>query len=72
MWQLELANVPIEGWVIYSDEYCFFDVSGNTIVLPAYSPKIVQGKFMTCDVLVIYDGSWCCHMFPESLSKSSA
>ena len=31
MWQLELAHVPIEGWVIDSDEYCFFDVSGNTI-----------------------------------------
>ena len=42
MWQLELANVPIEGWVIDSDEYCFFDVSGNTIVLPAHNTKIVQ------------------------------
>ena len=56
MWQLELSNVPVEGWVIHSDENCFFDVPGNTIVLPSHNTKIVQGYFMACGVLVIHDG----------------
>ena len=67
-------NMPMflfEGWVIDSDENCFFDVSGNTIVLPAHNAKIVWGHFMTCDVLVVYDGWWCSHVFPESFSQSS-
>ena len=50
MWQLELANVPVEGWVIYSDENCFFNVSGNTVVLPTHNTKIVQG---------VLHGLWC-------------
>ena len=43
-----------------------------TIVLPSHNTKIVEGYFMACGVLVVYDGSWCSHMFPESFSKSSA
>ena len=33
MWQLELANVPVKGWVIHSDEYCFFDVPECTYTM---------------------------------------
>ena len=56
MWQLELSNVPVEGWAIHSDENCFFDVPGITIVLPSHNTKIVQGYFMACGVVVIHDG----------------
>ena len=72
MWHLELANISIEGWVIDSDKNCFFDVSGNVVVLPAHYAKIVQGHLMTCDVMIVYDGGWCSHVFPESFSKSPA
>ena len=30
--------------------------------------KLFKGHIMTCDVLIIYDGRWCSHMFPESFS----
>ena len=40
MWQLELANVPVEGWVIYSDVNCFFNVPGNTVVFPSTILKL--------------------------------
>ena len=52
-------NLPMflcEGWVIHSDKNCFFNVSGNTIVLPSHNTKIVQGYFMACGVLVVHDG----------------
>ena len=51
-------NLPmflLEGWAIHADQYCFFDVSSNTIVLPSHNTKIVQGYFMACVVLVVYD-----------------
>ena len=51
---------------------CFFDVSGNAVVLPAHYAEIVQGHITTCDVLMVFDGGWCSHVFPESFSKSSA
>ena len=51
---------------------CLFDGSGNAVVLPAYYTEIVQGHLMTCDVMVVYDGGWCSHMFPEPFSKSPA
>ena len=42
--------------VINSDKDYFFDVSGNTVVLPAHDAEIVQGHLMTCNVLMVYDG----------------
>ena len=30
--------------------------TGNTIVLPSHNTKIIQGYFMACGVLVVYDG----------------
>ena len=56
MWQLELANVSVEGWVIYSDENSFSNVPCNTVVFPTHNTEIVQGNFMACDVLVVHDG----------------
>ena len=40
MWQLELANVPVEGWVIYSNEDSFFNVPGNSVVFPSTIVKL--------------------------------
>ena len=42
MWQLELANVSVKGWVINSDKDCFFDVYGNAVVLHAHYAKVIQ------------------------------
>ena len=47
MWQLVLAYISVKGWVIDSNEYCFFDGSGNTLVLPAHSAKSFKRKVMT-------------------------
>ena len=36
MWQLVFANIPIEGWIIDSNQHGFFDVSGHALVFPAH------------------------------------
>ena len=72
MWQLELANISIEGWVIDSDKNCFFHVSGNAVVLPAHYAEIVQEHLMTCDVMMVYDRRCCSHVFPDPFSKGPA
>ena len=57
---------------IASDQNCLFDGSGNAVVLPAHYTEIVQGHLMTSDVVMVYDGRWCSHVFPEPFSKSPA
>ena len=69
MWQLELAYISIQGWVIDSDQYCFFDGSGSTMVLPAHYTEVVQRHLMTSDVVIVYDGRWCSHVLPELSPK---
>ena len=53
MWQLVFANIPIEGWVIGSDQHSFFDGSGHALVFPVHFAEIVQGHFVTCGVTVV-------------------
>ena len=51
MWQLLVANISIQGWVVDSDQHGFSDGSGHALIFPAHYAEIVQG--MTCGVKMV-------------------
>ena len=71
MWQLELANISIKGWIINSDQYCLFDGPGNILVLPAHYAEIVQRHLMTSDVVMVKDGGRCPHVLSDTFHQKS-
>ena len=50
MWQVVFANVSVEGRVVDSDVYGFFDGSGHDLTLPCYDFEILQCCFVTSNV----------------------
>ena len=71
MWQMVLAYVSIEGWIIAHYVQCFFYCSVEVLVLLPHYTKIIYGDIVTSGVkMVIYMGR-CLLMFFEPLSKCS-
>ena len=57
MWQMVLANVSIEEWIIDPSVQCFFYCSVEVLVLPPHYAKIIFGDTVTSGVkMVIYWG----------------
>ena len=59
MWQVVFSNVSVEGRVVDSDVYGFFDGSGHIVTLLAlpYSDfEILQHCFVTSNVLMFKNG----------------
>ena len=69
--QMVFAYVPIQGWIVYPYEQCFFYPSAEVLVFPPHYTKILYGNIMTSDVKVVIDGGRCLEMFFEPLSKCS-
>ena len=60
------------GWVIDSNQDCFFDGSSNIMVLSAHNAEIFNGEVMPHGVVVVMDGWGGPHVFSEPFCKSSA
>ena len=58
--QLELAYVPIKGWITDPDVHGFLNGPGNTVRLPSYYGEIVHSGTMTWVVAMVMMGmdSW--------------
>ena len=54
--QLVFPLVLVEGWVIYMDEHCLLDASGNTMWIPAYNGEAVHINSMSCGLAVLVNG----------------
>ena len=63
--KLELTNVPVEGWNIYSYVHDLLDV------LTTYSGEVVHPVMMTCGVDMAIDGGRSPEMFLELFPKGS-
>ena len=56
MWQVVFSNVSVEGRVVDSDVYGFFDGSGHIVTLPYSDFEILQHCFVTSNVLMFKNG----------------
>ena len=71
VWQMVLAYVFIEGWIINPYEQCLFYPSVEVLVFPLHYVEIFNGDTVTSGVkMVIYRGV-CLETFLEPLSKCS-
>ena len=50
MWQMVLAHISVQGWIIDPYVYSLFNCSNLVQVLPPNNFKIVDGNFVTTDV----------------------
>ena len=64
--------IPIEGWVINSDENGFFDGSCKILKFFAHNAKIVNRYIMTSGVIMAMDGCCAFHVLFVSFCKCSA
>ena len=56
MWgQLELANVPIEGWIIDPDVLGLLDGPCDDVHLNTHYGEVVHTNPVTCDVAMVID-----------------
>ena len=51
-------QVPVEGWVIYSDVHGLLYGPGNTLCLPIYYSKTLQIHWVSCGMAVIMNKGW--------------
>ena len=55
VWQLELAHISIEGWIISPDVNGFFDCSEEVLVFPCQYTEIFNRYCVTRDAnMVMY------------------
>ena len=71
MWQMVLANISIQGWIIDPNVESFFDGSHEVLVLSPHYADVIYVNHMTRDAIVVIDGGWGLLVFFEPLSKSS-
>ena len=71
MWQMVLANISVQGWIIDPNVESFFDGSHEVLVLSPHYAEVIYVNHMTRDVIVVIDGGWGLLVFFEPLSKSS-
>ena len=53
MGQLELANVPIKGWIIDPDVHGLLHGPCDVVCLPTQYGKVVHTDMMTCGVSMV-------------------
>ena len=58
MWQMVLANVSIQGWIIDPNIESLFDGSHKVLVLSPHYTEVFYADHMTRDVMVVIDGGW--------------
>ena len=63
--QLELANIPVKGWIIDPDEHGFFYGLSEVVHLPTNYGEVVCTEAMTRDIAMVIDGERGPEMFPE-------
>ena len=68
MGQLDLANVPTEGWTIDSDVHGLLDGLCNVMHLPTHNGEVFPAM-MTCGVGVVLDGDEALRCFLSLSSK---
>ena len=54
--QLEIANVPVKGWIIDHDVYGLLYGSSDVVHLPTHCGKVVYTDVMTRDAAMVIDG----------------
>ena len=72
MWQLVLAQVPVQRRVICPDKHGYFDVSFYALCLPRDYAEAVWADWMSCGAGVLVDWGWGPEMFFEPILKWSA
>ena len=72
MWQLVLAKVPIQRWVIGPDVHGLLDDPGCALCLPVDDVKTVRAYGMSCGTGMLMDGGRGPEVFFESVLKGSA
>ena len=62
MWQLVLAYISVQGWVIDPYVNGVFDGSCNVLVLSAHNAKIVNRYVMTSSIVIamVDEGTFMC------------
>ena len=53
--QLELANVPVKGWITDPDVHVLYDPS-DAVHLPAHYGEVVHIDVMTRDIAMVIEG----------------
>ena len=71
MWQMVLAHISVEGWIIDPYVQSLFYCSYLVQVLPPNNFEIVDGNTVTTDVAVVIYRRGGFQMFLEPFSKSS-
>ena len=71
IWQMVLAYVSIQGWIIDPNIESFFHVSHWVLVLSPHYAEVIYANHMTRDVTMVIDGGQDLLVFFEPLSKSS-
>ena len=56
MWQLVLPKVPVEGWVLHTDEHGFLDGPGMVVYLFVNYMELFWIHWVTCGGAVKMDG----------------
>ena len=51
--QMVLAYISIKEWIVHPDVNSFFYGSDEVLVLSPHNAEILNGRIMTCDVLVV-------------------
>ena len=51
MWQVVFANIFVQGRIVHSYIFSFFDGPGNIVPLPAYDSKVLN---CTWEITLIY------------------
>ena len=69
MGKIELANVPIEQWIIDPDEHGLLDGPCDVVQLSSHYGEAVHTGVMTCGVGMVIDGGRCPKIFPEPFPK---
>ena len=67
--QLVLPRVPVEAWVIDSDEHGLLDGSSNTVCFPAHVQKAVHIVRMSHRSAVLVNGGGGSMVFPKLVAK---
>ena len=74
MWQIVLSNVSVQGRVVHSNVYGFFDDSSHVVSLPTHNSKVVHCCYMATVILIIEigDGSFTYYLYlsPNILDDS--
>ena len=58
MWQMILAYVFVQGWIIFSYIESLFDYSFYVLIFSPHYAKVVNCDSMTRDVGMVIDGGW--------------